>query len=1080
MKALHRYIILTLCLLLGSGLAAQPAGNALFDIVRTDDGGYTLHFSLGDVALLPAAGDTALLQVAGLPSPAPRAGLPALPQACLLLALPPGSHLRTDQLLTEHTTLMLADSGYHWLSPYAGAAAKDAPEPHAVADKEVYASSEAYRAGEFLHIQELGTMGSLQLVRISVHPAVYRPQEGSLQMLTRLDATLTAIGQPLPRHETLPQRYLIVSRPEYRDGLQPFVRWKRQEGYDVVELYASTHLRDSIKALIAPFFANPGRVTPPAYLLLVGDVAQIQSFVGTEVPTGFNTHSTDLYYAEHTGDGLPDAMTGRWSVNDTAQLGAIVRKTIRYEQGHGLDTAQLRRVLLVAGAEQRDPAPVTTNGQVNYLGREIKLAHPALDTTCYRNPASGAQREAILNDIAQGTLFVGYTAHCTNAGWNSPNITYNNIDTLTENQPTVYINNCCNSNDFSGTCFGEQLLRKPQGGAVGVIGATNSTLWNEDYYWAVGPKYPFSLQPAYDATRAGAFDGWLGQLGGTETLGQLLLAGNLAVTAFGSPYDRFYWEIYCLLGDPSLRLLSGVPTPIALQVTGSVNGATAIDIDASAGAIVTALQGDTLMGVARIDSSGHGQLLLRQALDTRPLVITATGTNLLPLIDTIAVALPEGPAATLRHVVTTDSSVLCTVENTGSQRLGNLRLNLSQDASDMASGAWIAEQNVTLDTIGTQEQATVALPVSVTATATQWQATLRLLDDNDSLLCQLPVSHSLPVTRPTATFRLLAADSSAAQRLQASSHYLLAVTTEGQVDTMTLAASALPTTDTLLDTTSLSPLSPLSSFLFHTPDTLTHLLCQASLQAGAMHEDYSFYIVGGHGMDCFEEGFDSYPWQTGGTVAWQIDSNVRHSGKRCLRSGVIDYRQTSDLSIDLMLPQADSISFWLQTSTEARYDKLLFSIDGETVGSGVSGTTAWRRYSYLVPAGRHSLRWRYVKDESNAAGSDCVWLDDVTLPLALWDAPYGWFGNPATLSIDPIDAHRPTLNIYPNPTAGQVHLGNQTAGTLQVLDLYGHQLYVGTQQPYSTLDLSALVDGLYILHFSTTDGNSIRKILIQH
>ena len=84
-------------------------------------------------------------------------------------------------------------------------------------------------------------------------------------------------------------------------------------------------------------------------------------------------------------------------------------------------------------------------------------------------------------------------------------MTIGTLDTLDNPQPLFYVNNCCKSNDFGGTCFGEQLLRKPSGGAVAVIGATNSTLWEEDFWWAVGPT-TISLTPSYDPIRLGAFD----------------------------------------------------------------------------------------------------------------------------------------------------------------------------------------------------------------------------------------------------------------------------------------------------------------------------------------------------------------------------------------------------------------------------------------------------------------------------------------------------------------------------------------------------------------------------------------------
>ena len=51
---------------------------------------------------------------------------------------------------------------------------------------------------------------------------------------------------------------------------------------------------------------------------------------------------------------------------------------------------------------------------------------------------------------------------------------------------------CCQSNKFDEpTCFGEKLLRANNKGAVGYIGGSNNTYWDEDYWWAVGATSNF-------------------------------------------------------------------------------------------------------------------------------------------------------------------------------------------------------------------------------------------------------------------------------------------------------------------------------------------------------------------------------------------------------------------------------------------------------------------------------------------------------------------------------------------------------------------------------------------------------------
>ena len=204
-------------------------------------------------------------------------------------------------------------------------------------------------------------------------------------------------------------------------------------------------------------------------------------------------------------------------------------------------------------------------------------------------------------------------------------------------------------------------------------------------------------------------------------------------------------------------------------------------------------------------------------------------------------------------------------------------------------------------------------------------------------------------------------------------------------DSAWATVTALPTGDTLAQSSEwLMP--------FCTPDTITHLHIAGTVKRGNYTKDYDHWVVAGSRMDSFEEGTTSYPWDCSSLHHWILDSTVHHSGNFSLRSAPIDYRQTSVLTLRLILPADDSISFWCKVSSEFSYDKYTFSIDG-IKRAELSGETDWVRCAYHLAAGSHTLRWRYQKDESGNIGSDCAWIDDVRLPLALWDSAYGWFGD---------------------------------------------------------------------------------------
>ena len=1050
---------------------SQSAGTPLLTL-HSDGGTLTLAFFWEGPTIVTIDGhDFSAIKAEGMSFNNGTPGKPDLPTISTVVQLPYGSRLMLSEVAGNETIWDGEIPTDKPIAPATGAHPKDGDRPPFNPDHKTYTTDAYHRGGDPVEVEHIGTMRHSEVYRITVRPLAYNHVRGSMMFYRSLRATMeTTPGDEMPPTLQQPDRYLIVSRPEFQNGLAHFVEWKRHEGFEVVEIYAETNQRSTIKSLIATHFAPESIAHWPKYILLVGDVAQIQSFPGTTRPTGFDNHTTDLYYAEHTGDYLPDAMLGRWPVNDTAELRAVVEKTLRYEQSINLDTNQLTRALLVAGRENTQPAPTTTNGQVNYVKHRLVATHPGMDTTCHYNPTSGDQRGEILGEIAAGTAFVNFTAHCTVGGWDNPTVGYNSIDTLGESQPTLYINNCCKSNSFDGTGFGELLLRKPTGGAIGVIGATNSTLWNEDYYWSVGPKYPFSTSPAYDSTLPGAFDLWLGAK--SQTLGALTEAGNMSVTAFGSPYDKFYWEIYCLLGDPSLITHLGAPQQNSLWIPDTIAvGTTALRISGRPGATVSAVQGDRLIGVVELDEHRSTEMILFQPVDTLPVVFTVTGANLMPLADTAYAVMPQGRAATFRNVTVGDTAVDFSLVNIGTDTLFNLSTLAECDDTTLAV---FSTQPICVDTLEPGADTDIHLTLNILHWERWWRGLLKVADS--TVACNpLRISGETSGIPPTLSFALLDADSNDAHTLTPNTAYLLAVNASGLHDSAWATVTALPNGDTLSQST--QTLIP-----FSTPDTITHLHIAGSVQRGNYTKDYDHWIVSGGRMDSFEEGTASYPWDCSSLHHWVLDSTTHHSGHFSLRSAPIDYRQTSELTLRLLLPADDSISFWCKVSSEFSYDKYTFSIDG-VKRAELSGETDWVRCAYHLAAGNHTLKWRYIKDESGSTGSDCAWIDDVRLPLVLWDSAYGWFGSTETSGPESIDstALPKAMKIYPNPAHNEVWLECDTHAEAEIHDMLGRtigQLLIepGRATHYSMGQLPA---GVYYIVTHSCGATYRNKIIKQ-
>ncbi len=395
-----------------------------------------------------------------------------------------------------------------------------------------------------------------------------------------------------------PVRMVIVSNSTLRcDALQRFADWKRTQGMMVDVVYyneqgiaSNTAIANYIKAM----YTNATEESPaPTYLVLVGDKAQMPSF-NSKLPSASyypdNDHVTDLYYATWTsGDNIPDCYQGRLSVTSVSMLTSVIDKILLYEKYAFADDSYLSRAALVSGEDNgshrttgwsADQAWIYCDPSMDYVAYNyINAANGFTNVTYYKNDISYAPTgvtvtgycsdanasDELLNLYDTGIGWINYTAHGDTNKWHQPEFTNSDVNGMSNNgKPSFMIGNCCLTNHFnSSTCFGEALLRKGNNaGAVAYIGGTNSTYWEEDVYWSVGfrSNITHNLSPDYNASNTGIYDHLFhthGEALGNQiaTAGAIVMYGDMSVNNNTSSSDnmkKYYWEIYELMGDPSL------------------------------------------------------------------------------------------------------------------------------------------------------------------------------------------------------------------------------------------------------------------------------------------------------------------------------------------------------------------------------------------------------------------------------------------------------------------------------------------------------------------------------------------------
>ncbi|MDE5704224.1 MAG: hypothetical protein K2H70_05300, partial [Bacteroidales bacterium] len=406
------------------------------------------------------------------------------------------------------------------------------PAPEFAYDRQVYAAK-GYRAGELVRVEIMGESRGVRLAKVFVSPVEYEPSRNRLrvhtdlafeirfegadyeatqarkqryrsqgfQMPCRIAANAAAM-QPkatkagIAKLEDRPMRYVIVSDPKFKATLQPFIQWKQRQGFVVEAAYTDEErvgrTNESIRAYLKGLYDNASEQNPaPTYVLLVGDIGEVPPFDSKETDRYFQGHVTDLYFVEYTGDRLPEAYVGRFSATQPEELQPQIDKTmymasLTEEQARFVDTT-----LLIAGNDTKHNFS-HLNPALRYIHAYASAEDGVTSLLYQATESSTAEKEdEIIRLMSSGAGLICYTGHGLETEWEQPHISNYVLRTKIFNKDKypMIIGNCCLTGGFdlpTSACFGEELLRQPDKGAVVYIGATNSSYFDEDFYWVVG------------------------------------------------------------------------------------------------------------------------------------------------------------------------------------------------------------------------------------------------------------------------------------------------------------------------------------------------------------------------------------------------------------------------------------------------------------------------------------------------------------------------------------------------------------------------------------------------------------------
>ncbi len=609
-------------------------------------------------------------------------GEPELPMMNRLVAIPVGATTRVEIVPLSSRTVNLADYGItdpiFPAQPSMSKSADPATTPF-IYDRAAY--QVPHIARERAAMIDLGTLRAVRLGRLEISPVEYVPAEGRLVVHDRMEVRIRfeggdrAAGEQIAMNTYSPffkgvyeridgyrgQHALhpdlvreivtmaIVTPPAYEAQLQTFIDWKKLRGFNVIVGVTGTPevgtTTSSIRTWLHNLYNNGTPTQPaPSFVLFVGDTNVMPTWLE-------DGDATDRPYCSIGADMLPEMYYGRFSCSNSSNLQAIIDKTLMYDQFTMPDPSYLGKVVMIAGMDSGH-GQTWANGQINYGTQNyFNTAHGIYSYT-HLYPNSGGQASQIIQEVSQGVGFVNYTAHGSETSWSDPSFTQSNVNSLANNgEYCLAVGNCCLTSDYDyGTeCFAETWLRAANKGAIGYIGGSNSTYWDEDYYFGVGYRASIVEHPVFDPAHMGGYDGLFHDH--NEEVPQwyvtndaLIFCGNLAVTESGSGLTSYYWTIYNLMGDPSLSCYLGVPAenPVTHPATIMI-GWTSIEITAAPNSYCGLTKDGVLVGAGTTDANGGLTLPIWTEILPGTAHLCVTAQNREPYQADIQVITPSGP-----------------------------------------------------------------------------------------------------------------------------------------------------------------------------------------------------------------------------------------------------------------------------------------------------------------------------------------------------------------------------------------------------------------------------------------------------
>ena len=508
-------------------------------------------------------------------------GTPSLPVLREHLEIPQAAVPVLEIVKTRYEEVSLADLGIEGrIFP------TQHPVPKIPGAREAMAfelDESSYEVDSFLpvaaaRIADSGQVRAHRFVQVEIFPVQYNPKAGAIRYLTHIEIRITFKGgdrdeterrlarfaspgfdtfasREFLNNETFtsggkdildtPPGYLIITHDDFADEMGTFTILKQTMGYRVTMTKLSDIPMSSAQS-IADYIQEAYETwsVPPAFVLLVGDTAQIPCFIES---SGGDNIATDLPFAtmDGTSDWHPDLYVGRFSCNNEAEVATLASKTVEYTMfSMSSGTDWIKNATFMASTDNSNISEGTHNYVINSWLDPDGFTCSKRYTDTY-----GATSSQVISDINAGLSQITFSGHGSPDGWyDGPQIESSDLWPLSnvEMYPVVQ-SYACLTGAFLEDCFAEAWTTHTNGGVL-FFGSSINSLWDED-----------------DILERGVYDAWFG---GEYTLIRGALNEGLwdvydYYSGGGQTYE--YFHQYNVFGDPSLDPWTKAPAELFVE-----------------------------------------------------------------------------------------------------------------------------------------------------------------------------------------------------------------------------------------------------------------------------------------------------------------------------------------------------------------------------------------------------------------------------------------------------------------------------------------------------------------------------------